>query len=665
MTDFHPDALITNAPINYISYRRTRRLRFLFAALRTRSMAAREQMARIATKDAHGFNELISLMQAQLAGQDVEINVSLRRRRAIADLGWLCANQPTQPDPKDQSKGDQTDLELARLIYAWVLKYQPFTMKSMHRMDAVMLGLIIQDDQLVALSKKPLAIFPWPLRFLPRRLKTKPALGLAEFLNIGFVFGFDFTINPRLMRVDIKNPFRGKLNPEQELKENKSWLNQFSKALLPRSVAPLKFTEGPTVFDSLAAADVKPVVSNALVSVVMSCYKPNQALISSIQSVLASSYQNIEVVVVDDASGVEYETVLLRAEALDPRVRVLRQKDNGGTYRIRNRVLQESRGDLITFHDSDDWMHPQRIELQVKRLASKKRIANISMSTRVTENLECAESSRRYRVGLCEPSLMFWKKEVVNKIGYFDKVRKGADSEYRKRIQVAFGQELEVIEPYRALTLQRADHGGLTDGDLTFRWIADFRLAYRDSYNYFHKTTNRLYVQPEVGREFYAPRPMRFSSSLAYDLREFDLVLGANLHDPKQLPSVMKEIKTAHAANKRVGLWHIPTMFPLALPRSIRSDYLQLLDSGKVQLVVPRDKLKLTRLRLVSPSAYLISYQHEKYNWQVKQIEIVPLADSAETWVAQGPLLDELIEQRVFSDLRPGLKEAEQIAFGD
>ena len=630
MSDFSPTTVIDNAPIDKISYRRTRRLRFLFAALRTRSLAAREMLARIATNDAHGFNELIDLMQKDLQGEVVEIEVNPRRKRAFIDLAWLCHNQPAE--------SGQDHLSLALVVYRWVIKNDPKRFRSMHAVDLGMLGLLVQDKKLIEFAKRRLPFF-WPMDFVPKRLRTKYALGLAEILNTGFVFGKDYSLSPKLLKTDFDNPFR-------EGSKDQKWLDRFSESLFPKGAAKLTLSDNGSPFDSLQAT-AKPVKPGPLVSVVVSCYKPNQQLLRSVESVLASSYPSIEVLVYDDGSGDEFAEIFSQVQALDFRVRFRKMEKNGGTYAIRNRALDEAQGELITFHDSDDWMHPERIARQVKRLRSGKRIANITMSTRVDDNLGMVESGRRLRIGLCEPSLMFWRRKVMNKIGYFDLVRKGADSEYRKRLQKAFGTELEVINPYRALTLQRADHGGLTDGDLTFRWIVDYRLAYRDSYARWQKSAESLKLPNQSKRAFFAPRQMRFTKQLASKERRLDLVIAANFCDPKQEQFLLSQLENALAKDLYVGLHQLNTMFPLALPRSIRGSFLQALHEGKAQLVYPEDNLDVSKLVVLSPSAYLISFKDVQFNWLVRGKQIRSLTENLETWNASGENLESLLHNRL------------------
>lgn len=659
LSGFPQGVYVTNSQLTRFRYGRRIRRAFLFGALRTHSLMAREELA-----------EMISpLPAAELLAQlklELETNLSLEpgshsskfrkypalpvfRKRigrlALFHLAWLYANQNI----------DEADLEQAKTIYAWCEKR--YGLENFSQMALVDLGLLAIRTGDLSLAKRAVEISESKLSFLasfqPRSLRMKPALGLQEALNIFFGFSRDLTIRKEFLAADVANPFRGKKwESEISSPHTRDWLKQLSKAILPSDVAGLSFAEKLEIspFDSLSVeGKLEKVAAGPKVTVVMSAYKPSENLLSAAKSVLSSTYQNLELLIIDDASGSEFDAVLAKAAELDPRVRVLRQQQNGGTYRIRNRALDEATGDLITFNDSDDWMHPQRLEKQVAKLVRSNRIGNISMSTRLTDNLEGAESIRRLRIGLCEPSLLFWKDKAKAKIGYFDSVRKGGDSEYRRRLERAFGQDLDVVDPYRCLTIQRADNGGLTQGDLGFRWIVDFRLNYRDSFNYFQSKNKDLFIPNSEERRFYAPGPMRYSRSQQTEAIEFDLVIGANGHDPQNSTRLIELTKQATAEGKRVGFWQVSSMYPIENPRTLRSGVLELLNSNQLQSVYSSDRLVVKELFLIAPSSFLNSYYPLGYNWKIEKRQRLSLDAAPESWQAQGPGIDSLIDERFAS----------------
>jgi glycosyltransferase involved in cell wall biosynthesis len=384
------------------------------------------------------------------------------------------------------------------------------------------------------------------------------------------------------------------------------------------------------------------------VTIVISAFQPDQHIFTAVKSALAQTYRNLEIMVIDDASGAAYKNILARVAALDERIRVLVQPVNGGTYRIRNRALDEATGDLITFQDSDDWMHPQRIEVQVKHLlANPNQVGNTTMSTRLTDRLEAAESNRRLRVGICEPSLMFWRVRVRDQIGYFDGVRKGGDTEFRKRMDRAFKVDSAMVYPWRILTIQRADNGGLTQGELGFRWITEFRLNYRDLYLNWHKTTSKLYIprddasaslaDQEASRAFYAPRQTRMIAREARSgNRRFDLLIAANLKDPKNVKAAVARVEQALRDGKTVALTQINALYPRELGRVLRKEILELLNQKKVEMVYWRDEVKVERLEFLAPNAWITSHDGTQAAWAIKDFFAVDHESAEESFVAAG-----------------------------
>ena len=102
------------------------------------------------------------------------------------------------------------------------------------------------------------------------------------------------------------------------------------------------------------------------VSVVIPAYNAEATLAETLDSALAQSLRDIEVIVIDDGST--DRTAAIAADANDPRVRVI-SVQNGGVARARNRGIHESRAELIAFLDADDLWRPTKLERQVRHLS--------------------------------------------------------------------------------------------------------------------------------------------------------------------------------------------------------------------------------------------------------------------------------------------------------
>src|SRR5712692_3480948 len=101
-----------------------------------------------------------------------------------------------------------------------------------------------------------------------------------------------------------------------------------------------------------------------LVSVVIPTFNSADYVVQAIQSVLAQTYQEFEIIVVDDASTDNTEE-LLRPFA--DRICYVRQ-DRGGQSAARNRGILQARGELIAFLDADDLWRPTKLARQVEYL---------------------------------------------------------------------------------------------------------------------------------------------------------------------------------------------------------------------------------------------------------------------------------------------------------
>jgi glycosyltransferase involved in cell wall biosynthesis len=103
------------------------------------------------------------------------------------------------------------------------------------------------------------------------------------------------------------------------------------------------------------------------VSVIVSLYNQGHYLGQCIRSVLDQSFEDLEVVIVDDAStdGSLEEARTLQRE--DPaRVRVLANRGNLGVSRTRNRGVAEASGAVLAFLDADDYWLPGKLEKQME-----------------------------------------------------------------------------------------------------------------------------------------------------------------------------------------------------------------------------------------------------------------------------------------------------------
>jgi len=104
------------------------------------------------------------------------------------------------------------------------------------------------------------------------------------------------------------------------------------------------------------------------VSVLMTMFNAAAYLQAAIESLLAQSYRDFELIIVDDGSTDESAAV---AESLtDPRLRLVRNPANRGQNACLNQGLALARGEFVARQDADDLSRPDRLEKQARSRSS-------------------------------------------------------------------------------------------------------------------------------------------------------------------------------------------------------------------------------------------------------------------------------------------------------
>lgn len=102
---------------------------------------------------------------------------------------------------------------------------------------------------------------------------------------------------------------------------------------------------------------------NDLVSIIMPSYQTAAFLEETVNSVLAQTYENWELIIVDDCSTDATDDVIARFS--DARIRYYKNETNSGAANSRNRALREAKGRYIAFLDSDDLWTAEKLERQI------------------------------------------------------------------------------------------------------------------------------------------------------------------------------------------------------------------------------------------------------------------------------------------------------------
>ena len=91
--------------------------------------------------------------------------------------------------------------------------------------------------------------------------------------------------------------------------------------------------------------------------------------LNAIQSALDQTYENIEILIVNDGST-DNSIQLIREKITDPRLRIYEREKNGGVCAAMRDLVEQARGTYICFLDADDTMMPTRVEKQYNAIKS-------------------------------------------------------------------------------------------------------------------------------------------------------------------------------------------------------------------------------------------------------------------------------------------------------
>lgn len=128
-----------------------------------------------------------------------------------------------------------------------------------------------------------------------------------------------------------------------------------------------------------------------LVSIIMPAYNAEKYLTNAIRSVLEQSYQNLELLIIDDNST--DSTRLIAQGISDQRVKYYRTERLGRPARVRNLGLHLAQGDFLAFLDSDDEMFPDAVEKLLEALLAEPRWLGVQgFFLHVDENLSPRET---------------------------------------------------------------------------------------------------------------------------------------------------------------------------------------------------------------------------------------------------------------------------------
>lgn len=423
-------------------------------ALQNGVTTADDVLARAASGGRYTAAELVAkVRELQSGGRDAELADLVRslEPRSFRYLVTLQANQPWRP-------GRESDA-------------------------AALLEAMIGHGPRAALTPIQRGIFLDCLATLGRGADVLRHLKGSGAADVG-------PVQALLLRANATHPFA--TGREDETSPGvKEWLDLVNWMFIRDGLEPLALAPGSEPpLDRVLCAPSSIVEDGPLVTILMPTHNPGGGLETALASLLAQSYRPLEILIMDDGSGPESAAALDAWQARDPRIRVVHLPANRGPYFARNTgAAAYSRGEFITVHDDDDWSHPRKIELQVAHLLAHPEVpANLSLGCRLTPDLWLVRRNRSPRYAHSNFSSILVRRDMLDRLGHWDLVNRGADGEMRSRIVAVSGAPIP--NAVRApMSLLRMTGQSLTAGELNRGYVDPRRRWYSMSFGIWHERT--------------------------------------------------------------------------------------------------------------------------------------------------------------------------------
>lgn len=395
-------------------------------------------------------------------------------------------------------------------------------------------------------------------------------------------------------------------------------------------------------------ADI-PFGEQPLITVIVPAYNAEDTIGVALQSLSDQTWNNIEVLVADDCSTDNTRAVVKAFSEKDDRIRLVEVPQNGGPYVARNYALLEAKGVFVTCNDADDWSHAQKLELQAKHL-----IENPSVMGNSSKQARSNPDMTFYRRGnfghyifTNMSSFMFRREPVLEKLGFWDSVRFGADSEFIRRLKKCFGAESVVDLVTAPMSFQRQSSESLT-GSSAFGYHGFFmgaRKDYFETYLEYHKRpdASTKYAFPLTQRPFDIPEPMRPKRATkdSDGSRHFDVIIASDFRlDGGSTLSSIEEIKANKQAGLKTGLIQM-YRYDYNPRKKINPKIRELLNGSSVEMIVYGEKASCEHLLLRYPP---ILQHKQKYvpNVAARRVSVIvnqpPMSDYGDNAVLRYEL---------------------------
>jgi glycosyltransferase involved in cell wall biosynthesis len=151
-------------------------------------------------------------------------------------------------------------------------------------------------------------------------------------------------------------------------------------------------------------------MKSALVSIIIPCYNAENYIKKTIDSVLCQTYQNFEIIIVNDGSTDSSSKIIKTVK--DGRIHLVEQKNKGVSY-SRNNGIYLAKGEFIVFLDADDLLDPSFLEKRVFRLSKSAAIACASSVILIDDKGNKIAKNKNYFAANKTSQILEFNDEIV------------------------------------------------------------------------------------------------------------------------------------------------------------------------------------------------------------------------------------------------------------
>ena len=246
-------------------------------------------------------------------------------------------------------------------------------------------------------------------------------------------------------------------------------------------------------------------ISNpGLVSVIIPTYYRNEFLTAAIGSLINQSYQNLEIIVIDDSGEGHAETTVRRiSKNYSPRIKIkyIELEKNCGPQIARQKGLEIADGEFIQFFDDDDKLHRESIERRINLISTSPNVGVVYSGTEYGDGSVVLPSpdargdvlklALQFRLSPCTTSNMLIENSILRQFTPLTDTYTGA-GDIAIQIELAKRTQFDYIsEP---LLWSRRTEGSLGVSNKAVRSRLQIIRDYSDLYNQYDLKTRKFAI---------------------------------------------------------------------------------------------------------------------------------------------------------------------------